>query len=227
MRTVFIDVGGHRGQTLDEVTKPTYCFDRIYCFEPMPEEFAALERAYGSDQRVTLVQAALSDRSGDVPIYGSNERMGATMFREKRNLAQPDRTTVCRAIRASDFFAQHLDDTGTVVMKLNCEGAECIIMNDLLESGQVWKLANVLIDFDVRKIPGMEQDEQTLRARMRAVGFERYSDSMSVMLGPTHQQRIHHWLDGLSIRHRILTPPVRPRRLTDRLRDLRFALRGR
>jgi hypothetical protein len=30
MRTIFIDVGGHIGQTLAEVTRPTYRFDHAW-----------------------------------------------------------------------------------------------------------------------------------------------------------------------------------------------------
>lgn len=35
---IFLDVGAHDGQTLAEVLKPEYRFDRVYAFEPMPAQ---------------------------------------------------------------------------------------------------------------------------------------------------------------------------------------------
>ena len=31
---IFLDIGSHIGQTLQEVTKEKYAFDKIVCFEP-------------------------------------------------------------------------------------------------------------------------------------------------------------------------------------------------
>jgi len=31
---IFLDVGGHHGETLDVALDPRWGFDKIYCFEP-------------------------------------------------------------------------------------------------------------------------------------------------------------------------------------------------
>ena len=42
-RRVFLDVGGHVGETLAEVVKPRWAFDRIWTFEPATACLPALE----------------------------------------------------------------------------------------------------------------------------------------------------------------------------------------
>jgi FkbM family methyltransferase len=217
---VFIDVGGHVGQTLAEVTKPLYRFDRIFCFEPMPNEFASLTAKFGDDKRVTLINAGLAERTGERPIFGSNRDMGASLFQTKRDLDDPSVVTVCSFIHVSDFFRDAITRLDLVVMKLNCEGSECIIMNDLIDSGEVWKLANVMIDFDVRKIPDVAQQERQLRRRMRAIGFANYVPAPRAMRGRTHQARINNWLAGLPFRDRIFVEPPPPKSLMERIRLL-------
>jgi hypothetical protein len=84
----------------------------------------------------------------------------------------------------------------------------------------VWKIGNVMIDFDVRKIPLVALEERRLRRRMRSIGFANYVRAQRAMRGRTHQARINHWLEGLPFRDRIISGE-RPRRsLIERIRLL-------
>ncbi len=51
-----------------------------------------------------------------------------------------------------------------------------------------------MIDFDIRKVPGLEHHEQKIIERMKRVGFNKYSLCDHVMIGTTHQNRIRNWL---------------------------------
>lgn len=195
---VFLDVGAHEGQTLQEVVKRAYGFDRIYAFEPMPVQFARLESRFGGDPRVTLCNFGLADRTAVMSVYGTNDGMEASIFPTKRDL-DPSVATVCEFVAASDFFLANLTILDTVVVKLNCEGAEVPILNDLIDSGQVWKVDNVMVDFDVRKITGMEGEEARILERFGKIGFDRFSLCEDVMHGPTHQERIAAWLESLTV----------------------------
>ena len=55
------DVGANVGQSLWHLTT---VFTQIHAFEPATESFTILEQAWGSDPRVTLTQAAVSDHEG-------------------------------------------------------------------------------------------------------------------------------------------------------------------
>ncbi len=204
MRKIFLDVGGHLGQTLEEITKPVYHFDLIYCFEPMPREFALLQARYGQMPKVVLRNHGLADSSGNRPIYGTNADMGASIYRTKADLDDPDVVTECSFVRVSDFFRAELEPDDLAVMKLNCEGSETIILNDLLDSGEIEKIANVMINFDVRKIPDRAGEERALLERFREAGFTRYSKAEDVMHGPTHQARIRDWIFSLDFHEQVV-----------------------
>ena len=45
-RKIFLDVGAHIGQTLQEAIKDDYLFDAIHCFEPMVAPFARLSTRF-------------------------------------------------------------------------------------------------------------------------------------------------------------------------------------
>ena len=209
-RKIFLDVGAHVGETLEEVIKDEYLFDVIHCFEPMPQPFAKLVARFGqsggksSCRRIFLHNFGLSDLNGEKEIYGQG--LGASLFSDKKdvNLKQ---STLCRFVRASDFFREHLTQHDLVVMKLNCEGAEIAIMQDLLDERQAFKITNVMIDFDARKIPHMAKKPKELLRRFKREGFKNYSLCRGVMRGKTHEQRIRNWLSGLFFADKIMRHP--------------------
>ncbi|BCJ91160.1 hypothetical protein IZ6_18950 [Terrihabitans soli] len=200
MRKLFLDVGGNCGQTLEEVLKPSYLFDLIYFFEPVAEPFTEASRRFADERRVEWCPFGLSNRNGSFTVYGSG--VGMSVYAGKGG----EKTCLTgELVSASAFFRDHISEDDLVVMKLNCEGSECDIMNDLLDSGEIRKVRNVMIDFDVRKIPDKAHEEAELMERMRESGFSRYSLQKKVMKGKTHQLRLRNWLTGLRFADQITT----------------------
>jgi FkbM family methyltransferase len=186
---VFLDVGAHEGWSLHAVRDPKYAFDRIYCFEPASACWPALEAV--SDDRVTVCRFGLWNRTCEQMLYDPGSR-GASVFQDKFR-ATPGGET-CRFVRATDWFREHLVDSDEIFLKLNCEGAEADIVEDLLESGELARVRSVMIDPDVRKIPSQAHRERELRERLRVSGLTNYFMEDEVMVGRTHRERIQHWL---------------------------------
>ncbi|MEL7164969.1 MAG: FkbM family methyltransferase [Pseudomonadota bacterium] len=195
MKKVFLDVGGHLGQTLEEVLKPLYRFDEIWCFEPFAPCADILEEKF-KDPRLRIARYGLSNVTGPLRFYSHGHgHMGSTTKADENS--EMAIVTECDFVRASEFFAEHIGPDDLVVMKLNCEGSECDIMNDLIDGDQIGKLDNVMIDFDVRKFPAHAHEEPALKARMAEIDFERFSLCDRVMKGRSHQKRIANWLRSL------------------------------
>jgi len=194
MSLIFIDVGGYEGQTLDEVIKPRWGFSKIYCLEPMPRQFQVLLQKYSDMEKVELLDYGLSDKTGIATIYGDNNIMEASIYADKRDVNNSIET-VCEFIEASVFIKSLGDNE--IIMKLNCEGAETIILQNLIDTGTIWKLKNIMIDWDVRKIPSMQWSEGHILSELRRIGFTHYSLCDEVMHGQTHQDRIANWLKGI------------------------------
>lgn len=194
-RLVSLDVGAHDGQTLEEVTKPHYPFDRIYAFEPMPREFGHLVDRFGDVDHVTLCPYGLAGKTGTLAVYGTNDEMEASLYAAKTDV---DETVVteCEFVAAGEWFHLHVTVEDTVIVKLNCEGAEVDILDDLIDSEAIGMVDHVMIDFDIRKVEGEDRQEARVLSRLRQIGFDRYATAKQVMVGKTHQDRIANWLRG-------------------------------
>lgn len=196
----FLDVGAHDGQTLQEVI--SHPFDRVFAFEPMAEQYENLRRRFGDGRQrfgaptVELLPYGLSDRGGEMLVYGSNDEMEASVFPGKIDV-DPRTATLCSFVEASAFFALRLSAGDDVTVKLNCEGSEIAILDNLADTGELWKIRRLMVDFDVRKIPGMEAEDQRICARLESLGFAGLARSEEVMVGDTHQERIRNWLNGV------------------------------
>lgn len=192
---IFLDVGAHDGQTLEEVTKRRYGFSAIYAFEPMPAQYETLVERFGDNRDVRLFMFGLSDRDGVFPLYGHNRDMEASIYPEKRDVDSAVVTNCC-FVSASAFFRDVLTGGEKAIVKLNCEGSEIPILDDLLDSGEITK-AHVMIDFDIRKVRGRQHDEERILRRFEEARFTDYVLSEEVMVGETHQERIAAWLEGV------------------------------
>ena len=56
---IFLDIGSHIGQTLHEVTKEKYAFDKIVCFEPSSFCLDKLKKFAEEDDRIIICEFGL------------------------------------------------------------------------------------------------------------------------------------------------------------------------
>lgn len=189
--SIFIDVGSHRGETLQEVTKPLWKFNVIFGFEPQKSLATSLQKEFSIHKNVVILPVGLSDHSGTSLLYGSG--MGASIFSGKRDI-DARTTQFIELMSAAYFFNKNINNYDCVIMKLNCEGAEAQILTDLTSNNELDKITNVMIDFDLRKIRGLQQQPSKTINMLKSAKFTRYFLAEDVMVGKTHGERIHNWL---------------------------------
>lgn len=199
-RRIFLDVGAHNGETLTAVVDPAFSFDRIVCFEPVWTcwpEILAIKYKNLIDHRLGIVrveQFGLWNQTCEKPLFGFGNA-GASMWK-KSDHRKYNQSELCQFRRATDWFKDNIKTGDTVFLKLNCEGAECDILDDLLDSGEFNKVSYCMVDFDVRKISSQKHRETEIRARFLREGirFPRWAYTKQVMKGATHQERIKNWI---------------------------------
>ena len=247
---IFLDVGAHTGETVRAVLDPKYRFDRIFCFEPV--ESCRRQLARFPDPRVVVLPFGLWKETTEREIYGPGA-MGASLFADMP-VEDASRTERCHFVAASEWFRENIDAQDSVYMKLNCEGSECDILDDLVDTGEFFKVTQVMVDFDVRKIPSQRHREAETRKRVEESGLRNFRYCEDVMTGATHALRIQHWLRMVGandcpwatqfrqvvyvlrcpwdLRRDVLRDTLRrglrrvlPRRVYDGLRDLERAIR--
>lgn len=190
-RAIFLDIGAHYGETLDEVLSPRWRFDLVYAFEPDPDAVARIEAKFAQaivDGRLIIVPAALSNRDGEADLFGGNEGGGASLYAEKENIDAAKHVPV-RLISSSRYMAETFKDGDVILAKLNCEGGEVDILKDLSASGEIQKIAGLVVDFDIRKVRGRRAEAKQTIAAMRRAGFNRFWLTENVMVGPDAQAR--------------------------------------
>jgi FkbM family methyltransferase len=206
----FVDVGAHVGETARVVRSPRYRFERIHCLEPAAACWPALEQLAAADARVRVHRVGLAGQAGRRTLHAPG-LAGATLFADKpfrRPVeVQPETVTV---VRARTWLARHVDPSETLVLKLNCEGAEVEILDDLLETDWLQQARSVMVDFDARKIPSLAGRVEELRGLLAGLPVVYARD---VMVGRTHRERVGRWLESVGLAQR------RP------LAEARFALR--
>jgi FkbM family methyltransferase len=75
---IFIDIGAHIGQTLHEVSKEKYAFDKIVCFEPSSLCWDELKKIALEDDRIEICEFGLSNKNQDIELF-----MPGTQFCQK------------------------------------------------------------------------------------------------------------------------------------------------
>ena len=190
---IFLDVGAHRGQTLAAVQERD--FDRIYAFEPVSQHWPELELI--ADKRARVERFGLWNRTAEVELFDPGTKGAGMWIKDKRRKDTPITRELCKFQRATDWFRANLRDGDRVWLKLNCEGCECDILDDLLDSGEFHRVAYLMVDFDVRKIAALQHRQGQMMERLSAYPPPRVMVSRAAMVGDTHRDRILHWLDLL------------------------------
>jgi FkbM family methyltransferase len=161
---VFLDVGAHVGETLLAVLDPKYRFDRIICFEPASGCQEALARF--QDPRITMCRFGLWKETTHLRIFDPG-RIGASIFQDKIDLVDGNSSELAWFVRASDWFRDNVQSGDDVYVKMNCEGAECDILDDLMDSDEISKVRSLLVAFDVREVPSQQGREVEVWDRLR------------------------------------------------------------
>ena len=168
---IFVDVGAHNGETLHVALHPKWGFDRIFALEPAS---ACQKWLRGfRDRRLTIEPFGLGLASGKVRLHGAG-LLGASIYEGKSQKVPQERTSSedIEIVRATDWVRSNVPADAEVFLKLNCEGSEADILDDLLDSGCAERIRSIYVDFDIRKVPGQAHRQQAIEERLRQQGVD-------------------------------------------------------
>ena len=145
---------------------------RVYAFEPNPAAFRKLVEATASFQNVTVLNAAVTAESGPVKLYLHrwNEKdpvhwsTGSSIVKAKRNVRE-DRYVEVEGIQLSRFIRE-LDTDRIQLLKMDIEGAEVAVLNQLLDEGLHQVIDLAFVEVHDRQIRELAEPTQKLRERL-------------------------------------------------------------
>lgn len=167
MTAYFYDGGANTGQTFDwYLLKGNFSSHHVVCFEPSPRNLSALAvRCRAMRDRfasVRIVAAALGI-PGLQPFYEGKTPMGDSLSAGR---AGTDSLTIeVPTISLAEYLRTHTEDGDTVVLKLDVEGAEVDVLEDVLTAGPIDRLSQVLVEWH-----GTDPRQAGLTARFAAAG---------------------------------------------------------
>jgi FkbM family methyltransferase len=140
-RPRIIDCGANIGMSV-VFFKSLHADAEVLAFEPDPRTFAQLEENVQANRlkNVRLVNAAVAGAPGTVPFYTERTAPGSLV-----GSLDPARggTLACsvQAVTLSSFIDRPVD-----FLKVDVEGAECAVLGDLVDSGAIGQVNELVIE---------------------------------------------------------------------------------
>lgn len=170
---VAIDCGANVG-TVTAVLARTGA--TVHAFEPNPDAFAALSRRFVGAPHVELHRKAVLDSAGSVRLHlhvdadrdPVGASVGSSVLPFKGNVDDSNFVEV-EAVDLAEFVLGL--ERPVKVVKIDVEGAECPIVNRLIDAGAIERVGTVLVELHDHHIPALRDEYAQLRERLEREGL--------------------------------------------------------
>jgi len=133
--TVF-DLGGYAGQWTNDIYSKYNC--NIFVFEPVETFFKKIEKRFKNNNKIKVFNFGLSNEDKEEEISIKDDASSLYVKGEK--------TSKIILKKASDFLNKN--NLGKIdLMKINIEGGEYDLMEDIISSGIINQINNIQVQF--------------------------------------------------------------------------------
>ncbi len=146
----------------------------VYAFEPNIYAFDILNKKYETTPRVTCYQKAVSASKSDkkMKLYlhewsGISEvkySTGCSLLSDKVNVNEQNYLVV-DVVSLCDFIESF--DKPVKVLKIDVEGAEIDILNEMIDRNVVKDIPYIFVETHEKKIPSLREGTEKLKKRIR------------------------------------------------------------
>ena len=144
---------------------------RVYAFEPNPHAFARLAVRFARAANVECIPRGVATRPGtqrlffhkqanEDPVFWST---GSSFLEFKSNVDASTFVEV-ETIDLAEFVLSL--DRPVDVMKMDIEGAECPIIEHLIDTGAIRRIRQLFVETHEHRIPELAEETQALRERV-------------------------------------------------------------
>ncbi len=148
----------------------------VHAFEPNPYAFAQLKKRFGGRKNVVCIPKAvwvkpvmiklfLHQRSEDDQVFWST---GSSMLGSKGNVDK-ERFVDVEAVGLAEFLLGLGE--GVRLVKIDIEGAECEVIDQLIDLGVHEKIGNILVETHDHKMPELKEATDRIRRRIKEAGI--------------------------------------------------------
>jgi FkbM family methyltransferase len=134
--SIVFDLGGYQGEWTNEIFVRFQPY--IYIFEPVAEYAQALKNKYQWNQKIKVFDFGLSKFSKDEIIFENNNSSSAFIKDGKPQNIH---------LEASDSFLNRNNIQRIDLMKINIEGGEYDLLENLISTEDIKKINNIQVQF--------------------------------------------------------------------------------
>jgi FkbM family methyltransferase len=172
---IVIDCGANIGTVTD------YFINRgaeVYAFEPNIDAFNILNLRFKENPNVKCIQKGVSSskRCGMMKLYFHNKveadsehsritySQGCSTMADKHNVNESNYTLI-ELVDLSEVIRKI--NSNIKVLKVDIEGAECDLLNDLIEQNLINDIPYVFVETHEKKVPSMRKDLELLKKKIK------------------------------------------------------------
>lgn len=135
--SLVIDAGGYFG----DFTANLGCNCKVIIFEPEPNFYEHIKKRFKDDPKIRVEPFALGKKEGESELYIRKD--ATSLYKE---LAKSTNMVKVPVIRLSSYIK---DFSQVDLLKLNIEGSEYDVIQDLAENEQISKITEILVQFHI------------------------------------------------------------------------------
>jgi FkbM family methyltransferase len=189
--SVVFDVGGYVGDWTARIVNKYDCY--IYVYEPVKEFAKSIKKRFKENKKIEVFDFGLSNRTGKIKIAREDDASSVFL---NTNLEEVD------MFKISDIIKEKKLDKIDVI-KINIEGGEYDLLDDLIESGYINKIENIQVQFhqvgrDLEKIKKLLSKTHTMTYSFDYV-WENWK--LKEKVTPTYLEKLNEYFNKLFYSH--------------------------
>ena len=159
MDKVFIDCGGHVGESITRFKKsPRYSDDyKIYSFEPLPNS----ADKYRDMKGISFAEKAVWTEDGEMEFFTDVKQntWGSTLIKEKdTSVLDKENPIVVETFDFSHWMGSVFHEDDFIIVKMDIEGAEYPVLRKMIDDGTINLVNEMYIEWHYDRI-GMAKKE--------------------------------------------------------------------
>ena len=155
--SVVVDLGGYKGDFADIIHRKFN--SNVYAFEPFKEFYDVMEGRFNSNKKIRVFNYGISDKTSTEDFHFSND--GSSVAAVQRFSEEDNKAVSKVEVRSFKEVYEELNFDVIDLLKINVEGAEYEILENIFENNYTTKIKNFQIQFHPEP-PGAEEEYERL-----------------------------------------------------------------
>ena len=177
---IIFDIGACVGLFIDDsFEKYGEKIEKLYAFEPHKKNYEELVRKYGDNKKINLYNHAVSNFDGLARLYkkckhhptGDNIGNAGSSLKSDKSNVDTNAFDLVEVVRLQDFIVAN-EITNIDLLKIDSEGSEYDILEDILESKMYNHIQKIYFEDHGRKVPSIKAKEEIIIVEIFKLGIQ-------------------------------------------------------